>query len=207
MPESASATTFVLVRHAHYPAIGGFITGHGAGHTLDEEGREQARALAERLRSLPLAAVYTSPLERAVETAELLAAPHGRVVRTDQGLIELDPGEWTGATFAELEAMGSDSPWRRFNMFRSGTPPPRGEHAAALQARMVAALDRLRTAHRGEMVAVVSHGDPIRTVLCYYLGIPLDLSLRVEIDLASVSILALHDAGPRLLLLNSTGQL
>jgi len=96
--------------------------------------------------------------------------------------------------------------WRRFNTFRSTTRPPGGELMAEAQLRMVNQLESIRQQHPEQSVAIVSHGDPIRAALTHFLGVPLDLALRLEIDPASVSVVQLADWGARVLCVNNTGE-
>ena len=198
-------TTFFLIRHAMTDAVSGrWIAGRRPGLRLNAEGRAQADALAARLAPAGIAALYSGPLERARETAEPLARALNLEARTLDAFDELHFGDWTGRTFDELE---SEAAWRRFNSFRGGTRPPGGELMLEAQARAVAALARLRDRHAGERVAVVSHGDIVKAALAHYAGIHLDLFQRVEISPASVSLLELGDDGPRILLVNGTGQM
>lgn len=196
-------TTFLLIRHASFEGLGRRIAGWTPGVGLDEEGRVQARGLAERLKGVRVAAVYSSPLERARETAEPLAASLGLEVRPDEAFGEIRYGEWTGLDVGGLEP---DARWRRYNHFRSGTRPPGGELMLEVQARFVGGLERLAAAHAGEAVAVFSHADAINAALMYYLGTPLDFFFRIEISPASVSILRLDEWGPKVLLVNDTGE-
>jgi broad specificity phosphatase PhoE len=171
------------------------------GVVLSDAGRRQSALLAERLAGAPLRAVYSSPLERAQETAAPLAARLGLAVETEPALNEIDIGEWTGRGLDELR----DEPlWQAFNLFRSGTRPPGGETMLEVQSRIVRFLDELRRRHPDEPVAAISHADILKSAVLYYLGMPLDLFLRIEIEPASVTVLELADWGPRLLLLNET---
>jgi len=148
-------------------------------------------------------AVYTSPLERAIETAEPIARRHGLEPQHVPEIGEIHLGEWQGLTMQELDKRED---WRRFNTFRSGTRAPGGELMLETQTRMVRQLDRLCAKHPDEIVALVSHGDPLRSALAYFLGIPLDLVLRFEVSPASLSIVQIHDWGARVLCLNDTGE-
>jgi probable phosphoglycerate mutase len=139
-------------------------------------------------------------MERAAETADALAAAHGLRVTTDDRLIELDFGEWTGWT---LDALQPLEDWRHFNTFRSGTRPPGGELMLEAQARVVSMLLALREAHAGQVVVAVTHGDVIKAALAFFLGVPLDLAHRMEIDPASRSIVEAHAWGARVLALNT----
>jgi probable phosphomutase (TIGR03848 family) len=192
-------TTFLLIRHGTHGLLRHTICGRMPGVSLSEEGRAQAERLAERFSVMPIDAVYCSPMERARETAEPLALKLGLPLQTGEGLNEFDVGEWAGRTF---ESLADDPHWQRFNTHRSVTYPPGGELMLTLQARVVAEIERLREKHDGGMVALVSHADTIRAALLYYLGMPLDHFLRIEISPASVTTLALAEGGPRLLRMN-----
>jgi probable phosphoglycerate mutase len=197
-------TTFVLVRHATNDSVGKALAGSQPGVHLNREGVEEAHRLAARLSVLPITAVYSSPLTRAVETAEPLARRLGVPVRTEPELTEIDFGEWAGASVADLDR---DPRWRQFNSFRIGTPTPAGETIADVQARMVAALLNIRSQHLAQTVVVVSHGDPLKAVVAYYVGIPLDLIHRIDLRTASITVLALGNHGAQLVRLNDTGEL
>jgi probable phosphomutase (TIGR03848 family) len=194
-------TTFLLIRHAAHGLLGRTLAGRMPGVHLSEEGKAQAERLADRLSHLPIDAIYSSPLERACETAEPLAR---RVGLLCEEITELDLGDWTGSDFDQVEG---DQRWRYFNSYRSGTRIPGGEMMLETQVRAVAKMDGLRVAHPGGTVAVVTHGDVIRALIGYYVGSPLDLFLRFEISPASLSIVKLHEYGPQVLLMNYTGDL
>jgi broad specificity phosphatase PhoE len=198
-------TNFLLIRHAHCDPVGQSIAGRAVGVYLNATGRKEATALGERLKPLMITAVYSSPLERALETAAAVAEPQGLDVAVAPGLIEIDFGEWTGQSLAELDQLPE---WKLFNTFRSGTRIPGGETAIEVLTRALAELDRLRRDHPGpeELVAIVSHGDVLKAVIAHFLGMPTDLYPRLELSPASASVLALNAWGPRLLLLNSTGE-
>lgn len=192
-------TRFLLIRHATTEAIGVRLAGRMAGVRLDEQGRKQAQALAERLAPVPIDAVYSSPLERTVETADAIARLRGLEVFTREDLLELDFGEWTNSTF---ESLRDDPLFNRFNQLRSCTPAPGGEHMLQAQARVVLTLEQLRSRHPRQSVAVVSHGDVIRAAVAYYAGIPLDLFQRIEITPASVSALDIDEHAVRIRVVN-----
>ncbi len=194
----------LLVRHAHTEAIGRFIAGRMPGIPLSEEGRRQARELAERLAPVPLAAVYTSPLDRARETAAALAAGRDIPVRVVPGLTEIDYGRWTGLAF---RALRTTAEWQVFNWRRSAAIIPGGETMADAQVRMVAALEGIALRGGEAPVAAVSHADVIKAAVCHYAGISVDLVPRMSVDPASVTALAFDDGGPRLLCLNAATDL
>jgi probable phosphomutase (TIGR03848 family) len=200
----ASMTTFLLIRHALCDPVGKAIAGRAAGIHLNRVGKEQADRLAVRLEDVAISAVYSSPLERALETAAPFAARKTLPVQVTEGLNEIDFGDWTGRTLAELDRLPE---WRAFNSFRSGTRIPGGETMMEVLARATAEVERLQAAHPAstDVVALVSHGDVLRGIVCHALGIAPDLLQRIELSPASVSVLVREGAGNRVLLLNSTG--
>jgi probable phosphoglycerate mutase len=197
-------TTFLLIRHALCDPVGRSIAGRQHGIHLNETGVQQANALADRLATVAITGLYSSPLERALETARPIGLQKRLRVETAEGWNEINFGEWTGRGLADLESVPE---WKRFNIFRSSSTIPGGENSAEVLGRVLRELDRLRALHpqRSDCVAVVSHGDVLRSLLAHSLGVPLDLIHRLEISPASVSILDITEAGARLLLLNSTG--
>jgi probable phosphoglycerate mutase len=190
------ATIFLLIRHGHTDAIGQRRVGRRRGVGLTQIGRLQAARLAARLREQPIASIYSSPLERAVQTAEPLARAFDLPVRTCDALLEVDFGQWTGLTFDELDERAD---WRRFNSERASAPVPGGETALAVQTRIVRALTRLRARHPSQTIAAISHADVIRAAILHFAALPLDLFHRFEIDPASVTALRLGHAGSKLL--------
>lgn len=196
-------STFLLIRHALCDPVGKAIAGRGPGVHLNPSGRVQAGALATRLAGLPISAIYSSPLERAQETAEPIARRLGLEVESDPRLNEVDFGDWTGRTLAELDETPG---WLAFNTHRSTTRIPGGESMSEVLARALEGLNQIRQCHPASstLIAVVSHGDVLRSVLAHFAGIPMDHMQRIEISPASVSVLCLLKAAPRLLLLNST---
>jgi probable phosphoglycerate mutase len=195
-------TTLLLIRHGMTDAVGRLLTGRLAGVLLNEQGKREVEALGHRLRGLPLAAIYASPLERAQETARAIAAHHELDVLPRPDLNESDFGDWSGRLLSELDG---DAGWQRFNANRSSTPAPRGEHMTEIQARVGRELLKIRDAHPDRTVAVVSHADPLRAALCLFLGISVDLMQRFELSPASVSTLHLTPDSVSLLRLNDTG--
>ena len=145
------------------------MQGH-ADAPLDDIGREQAHALAARLQDEVFEAIYSSPLARARETAEILAAARRQPILFDQRLVERDLGQWTGLTGDEVnerfpDYLGHD--WRREG-------PPGGESQAALIARVDAALGEIIAAYRESAVAVVGHGGALSAYIAHTLGAPVE---------------------------------
>jgi ribonuclease H / adenosylcobalamin/alpha-ribazole phosphatase len=195
------ATRVLLVRHALCDHVGRVLAGRAPGIALNEEGRAQAERVGAALAAAPLAAIHSSPMQRARETAAAMAAHHGVPVAVHAGLDEVDVGAWTGLSFADLEA---DPHWRGFNERRSSTTPPGGEAFADVQARAVAAVQELARAHAGSTIALVSHADVIRSIIVHVLGMPADNLLRFDVAPASVSTLAVDGDWLQLLELNRT---
>lgn len=195
-------TRFLLIRHATNNTVGKRFAGRMAGVHLNEEGLRQAQKLAERFTGLPITAVYSSPLERAVETAEPIAQVLGLQVITCDDFLEIDLGEWTDRAFDDL---AGDTRFHLFNSFRSCTRVPGGELMLEAQARMIAGMQRLCTQYPMGNIAIVTHSDMIKAAVAYYAGIHLDLFQRIEIDPASVSIIEVYEETARLRLLNHTG--
>jgi probable phosphoglycerate mutase len=192
--------TAILIRHGETDSVGRYLSGRSPSHHLTETGRQQAARLPQRLARQPVAALYTSPLERARETAEPLGAARHLLARTDDSLLEVDFGEWTGRTFEDLDQTPA---WRDYNADRLTACAPGGEPIAAVQARIVAALDRLRAIHASAAVAIVSHAEVIRCAVLHHLGMPLDMFRRIEISPASVTILELGPDESRFLCINA----
>lgn len=170
------------------------------GVSLDAQGRDQAQQLAKRLGHRQVTVIYSSPLERAVETAKPLAEHLGIPVLIREGLTEIDFGAWQGKAVLDLDG---DVEWRRFNELRGSTRAPEGELMLEVQVRMARELDDLRRLHPNQTVALFSHADVIKATLMLYLGVPLDSHLRLEISPASVSVVELAEWGPRIISVNA----
>lgn len=174
----------LLVRHAPTPETGDRLTGRTPGVSLGGQGRKDAEDAAAALAGLEIAAVYTSPIERTLETARIIARPHGLSPIADRGLIEIDFGAWEGRTF---EALKETSLWKTVQRRPSRVQFPDGESFVSAQVRAVGATERIAEAHPGQAAVAVSHCDVIKLVLSHFLGQPLDLFQRIHIDTASVS--------------------
>ena len=197
-------TLLLLLRHGTNDWVHGRLAGWTPGVHLNEEGRRQAAALAARLAFLPIDAIYTSPLERTVETAQAIAGPRGLPLRLVEGLGEIKYGEWQGA---ELKELYKHELWPGVQFYPSGTRFPGGETLGEAQMRVVTTLDGLRSQHPKGIIAVVSHADSIRLALAYYIGVHVDLFQRLEISPCSLTALVFTRLGPRLLAYNDTGSL
>jgi probable phosphoglycerate mutase len=197
-------TTLILVRHALNDWVGEKLAGWTPGVHLNDKGRAQAQALAQRLADQSLAAVYSSPLERAVETAQIIAAPHHLEVHIRDGIGEVHYGEWTGQSLQEL---AKQDVWRVVQFYPSGARFPGGETIREMQARAVAELDAIVAAHPAQTVVAVSHADVLKAALAHYTGMHLDLFQRLVVSPASLSVLSFTPMGPRLVCLNDAAHI
>ena len=194
-------TKFLLIRHATNDTVGKIIAGRKPGVHLNEEGKLQAKNLAIRLASIGIVAVYSSPLARAVETAEAISTALHLTTEVNEDFIEINFGEWTGSTIDELR---SEKEFHHFNILRSCTRIPGGETMLEAQARFISGLDKLKVKHPNEVVAIVSHGDLIKAAVAYYAGVHLDLFQRIEISPASVTIIRIGEEAIILDTVNNT---
>jgi probable phosphoglycerate mutase len=168
---------------------------------LTRIGVEQASRLAHRIGDASIQAIYSSPQERALETARAIAAAAGQEARVAAELDEIDYGEWTGRS---IDSLAGSQRWCRFNTIRSITRIPEGESVLEVQARIVGFMEGLRERHPEAALALVSHADVVRAALVYYMGVSLDLMLRFEISPASLTIIDVDESGPVIRCLNST---
>lgn len=198
-------TTVLLIRHGTNDWVKGRLAGWLPGVHLNDAGKEQAQTLAARLASFPLAAIYSSPLDRTVETAQYLAAPHKLAVQIVAEIGEVRYGDWEGG---ELKELSKHELWHGIQHYPSGTRfPGGGETLGEVQMRAVAAIDRLRDQHPKAIIALVSHADLLKLVIAYYIGMHIDLFQRLVINPASLTALSFQPMGPRLLAFNETGTL
>lgn len=193
-------TTIHLVRHTDHDWIHRGLAGR-LPVDLNDAGRVQAEALGRWFAGRRVDAVWASPLPRTLQTAEPIARAHGLEVRTSDALLEVDFGAWEGKDFADLD---HDPVWRCWNGSRARARAPDGETIAEVQARMAGFINALCDDDPAGHHVLVSHGDPIRAALAYYLGVPIDLFLRIEVCPGSVSVLAIDDWSPRVLRLNGS---
>lgn len=196
-------TVILLIRHGHCTSLGEWLAGRTPGIHLSATGTRQAAQLAQLLAGAQLDAVYASPRERTQETAAPIAAMQGLRVNTVAEFEEVDFGEWTGKTFAELR---EDERWAHWNSCRSIARAPGGEAMSEVQARAGAALETIRAAHPDGTVAVVSHADTIRAVLGSLFSIPLEDCIKLVVSPASVSTVRVWDSWAELVALNWVGE-
>ena len=197
-------TVFHLLRHGEHGLLGRVLAGRMPGVGLSERGRAEIAAVAERLAGDDITALYASPLQRTRESAEIVAARLGLPIEFRDELLELDFGEWTGATF---DAIRADPRWLAWSSQRSLATIPGGESMRAVQRRAVEALLEISGRRGGETVVLVSHGDVIRAMLVFALGMPLDFYGRIEVGQGSLSTLRIDESGVRVLAINERPRL
>ncbi|KJS60386.1 bifunctional RNase H/acid phosphatase [Streptomyces rubellomurinus] len=203
-------TTFVLLRHGETPLTPEkrFSGSGGTDPELSEKGRWQAERAAEALAARgSIQAVVASPMLRTRQTAETVAARLGLEVRYEDGLREVDFGDWEGLTFAEVRERYPDdlTAW-----LGSAKAKPTGstESFATLTHRVGVARDKVLARYTGRTVLVVSHVSPIKTLVRLALGAPPDSMYRMELSAASVCAVQYYaDGNASLRLLNDTSHL
>jgi probable phosphomutase (TIGR03848 family) len=205
--EFLAVTTVLLVRHGRTTAnSAGVLAGWTEGVGLDDAGRTQVTALAGRLAAVPLAAVVTSPLQRCLETADLMLDGHDQVPRhVDERLGEVRYGDWTGG---ELKKLAKDPLWKVVQSHPSAMtfPGEGGEAMRDMQTRAVGAVREWnQRLGKDAVYVVVSHGDIIKAVLADALGMHLDQFQRLVVDPSSVSIITYTSLRPFVVRSNDMG--
>lgn len=191
--------TVLLIRHAAHVELGQVLSGRRRDIALSDEGLEQAEILGDLLGTEEIAAIYTSPRERAWYTARDIADPHGLKVVTENRLDEIDFGEWTGCSFAALEG---EPLWQAWNEQRGTARPPGGESMGEAVDRAHSFLLEAAANHDGDAFVAVTHCDIIRGVIARCLELPLDNILRFDIEPASVSQIVVGHWGSRVISVN-----
>jgi probable phosphoglycerate mutase len=198
-------TYILLVRHGQNEWVKEKrLAGWIPGVQLNEEGRHEVKLLAQRLSSLPIRMIVSSPLERCMETAIILAEPSGVQVESSAELGEVRYGKWEGKRLKKLAR--KKRKWYLVQHFPSRFRFPAGESFVEVQTRAVNTVEKLSHQHGEEFILLVSHADVIKLVLAHYLGMHIDLFQRLAVSPASVSILALTGSGPvNVLRINDSG--
>ena len=192
--------TLLLIRHGENDYLkNNRMPGHIPGIHLNSRGHEQAAELARTLSRLPIKAIYSSPLERAVETAEPLAQTLGLGIQLLPSLTDTDVGEWEGRSWKVLSRTRL---WKVIQKTPSQFKFPGGETFVQAQERVVRALDAIASTHPDELIAVVFHADPIKLAVAHYLGLSLDNFQRLTAHTGSVTILKMDGSAVKLLALN-----
>lgn len=195
-------TLLLLLRHGENDYVKtGKMAGRIPGVHLNERGQKQAQALGEALRSIPLKAVYASPLERAMETAAPIAESHKLTIIQEPDLMDTHVGKWQGRSWKILRLMKA---WKIVQEAPSRFRFPEGESFPETQLRIVNVLERIVRKHNKpkDVVAVVFHADPIKLAVAHFLGMPLDQFQRLGCDTGSLTALHVNEMGAHLMKLN-----
>lgn len=191
----------LLIRHGENDYVKkNRLAGRLPGVHLNANGRKQAQALAEKLKEMPIKAIFSSPLERAMETAAPIAQTLGLEVQPRPGLMEVDFGDWQDQ---QLKALRRTKLWKVVQAVPSRMHFPGGEAIADAQHRICRELEEIaKGCQPKDVVACVSHSDPIKLAVAYFIGLPLDMFQRLSIAPASLTVLYLGETGSQLLNLN-----
>ena len=192
----------LLIRHGENDFVKtGKLPGQSAGIHLNERGQKQAQALGEALKDVPIKAIYSSPLERAMETAEPIATSHQLEIIQEQHLMDADVGKWQGKS---LKVLRLTNAWKVVQHAPSRFQFPEGESFLDLQTRIANTLENIVKKHNKpkDIVAVVFHADPIKLAVSHFLGLPLDHFQRLSCDTGSLTALYAGEMGVNLLKLN-----
>ncbi len=193
--------TLLLIRHGENEYVKkGRLAGRLPGVHLNETGRSQAQSVADRLAKAPIKAIYASPLERAMETAEPLATRLGLETLPRAGFLETDYGEWQGQTLKSLRRLKL---WRTVQNAPSLARFPGGESFAECQRRVCGEIEWICAQHDAkDLVACVFHADPIKLAVAFYIGLSLDHFQRLACSPASITTLIIAENGSHLANLN-----
>ncbi|HEX5807660.1 MAG TPA: histidine phosphatase family protein [Anaerolineales bacterium] len=192
----------LLIRHGENDYVKtSKLAGRLPGIHLNERGQKQAEALGEALKDVPLTAIYSSPLERAMETAAPIARARKLEIIPEPDLMDTNIGSWQGRS---LNVLRLTKLWRVVQNAPSRFRFPDGESFVESQTRYVGTLERIIKKHNKpkDIVAVVFHADPIKLAVAYLLGMPLDHFQRLSCDTGSLTALYASDSGANLIKLN-----
>lgn len=195
-------TLLFLIRHGHTDWADRKLAGWLPDVHLNEAGVKQADALVERLAPVKFHALYSSPLERTLETAAPLARAREMKVIKVSDLGEVKYGDWQGKPLSQLS---KKKEWATVQHTPSLMRFPNGESIREMQSRAVAVVERIAAENPRHTLALFSHGDVIKAIVAHFVGMPLDTFQRLVIAPASVTILAVGPSSPRLIRLNDSG--
>ena len=180
-------STILLIRHGETPYnVNGKMAGRMPGVPLNEKGRKQAEAVGEALKNAPIKYIYSSPMERAQETASYLAKNLGLEILEAAGVNETDIGSWTGRS---VKQCARTKLWDTVINRPGELVFPGGESFASIQARCVAQVEELAARHPEDLVAVFTHADPIKLVVAHFLNMPINSFQRLHSDNCSVCVI------------------
>ena len=192
----------LLIRHGENDFVKtGKLPGQREGIHLNERGQKQAQALGEGLKDVPLKAIYTSPLERAMETAAPIAKTRNLQIIQEPNLLDADVGKWQGKS---LKVLRLTNAWKTVQHAPSRFQFPEGESFMNLQTRIANALEGIVKKHNKpkDIIAVVFHADPIKLAVAHFLGLPLDHFQRLSCDTGSLTAIYVNEMGANLIKLN-----
>jgi probable phosphoglycerate mutase len=192
----------LLIRHGENEYVKtGRMAGRLPGVHLNDRGLKQAQTLGEALKDIPIKAIYSSPLERAMETAAPIASARKLQIILEPDVIEADIGKWHGKS---LKVLQLTKVWKIVQNSPSRFRFPDGESFPEIQTRISNALERMIKKHNKprDIVAVVFHSDPIKLAVSHFLGLPLDNFQRLGCDTGSLTAIYVNDSGANLVKLN-----
>jgi probable phosphoglycerate mutase len=195
-------TLLLLIRHGENEYVKtGKLAGRLPGVHLNARGQNQARALSDALLGTPIKAVYSSPLERALETAQPISESHKLKIVEEPDLMDTHIGKWQGRSWRVLSLT---KVWKIVQHAPSRFRFPDGESFPEAQIRVVNALERILQKHNKprDMIAVVFHADPLKLAVAHFVGMPLDHFQRLGCDTGSLTALSVNEMGANLLKLN-----
>ena len=200
------STVILLVRHGQIKSnVTGFYSGW-ANEDLDEVGYIQAHSLSSRLASLPIAAIYSSPLKRTHITATILAKPHGLQVETSDELIEIRLGDWEGLHMDEIRQRWPEL-WQQYRIDPSRITLPNGESFKQVTERAVRFFEKVAATNRSKHAIIVTHDAIIRVLIAHVLGVLNSIYRRFDVNNASLSAVRVIDGKARLITLNDISHL
>ncbi|MBM3721693.1 MAG: fructose-2,6-bisphosphatase [Actinobacteria bacterium] len=179
--------TIYLLRHAESSANNaGILAGRLPSISLSRAGKVQSRAIVKTLKDLEITHIYSSPIQRCLETIEPFAKSSNSKVTSAPNFIEMDYGDWSGR---KLSALRREKLWKSIQKRPSTVRFPNGESFQEMQARIQKGLNDLARKHKKGRVLIVSHGDPIKVVIASALGMNLDDFQKIVVDPASLTII------------------
>lgn len=196
-------TQILLIRHAvnEYVATGK-LAGRLDGVHLNDDGKEQAEALGQRLADAPLKHIYHSRLDRTRETAQAIHQHHSAIpLEVNDGILEVDYGDWQDKKINDLRKRKM---WDVIQEYPTRAYFPNGESMRSVQNRVVDEIEALVQKHPNDLIALVFHADLIKMSVAHYLGVHLDNFQRIVISPASISTLILGHSRPFVATVNDT---
>lgn len=204
-----NACVMHLIRHGATPpnlVVPPIIQGAGINEPLAPIGREQAACAGRALARTPLAAVYSSPLLRAMETAEAIAAPHGLAVVPVEGLKEVEVGRWEGLDWDVIQRDFPDE-YHHFRTDPATNGYPGGETLQGLLARVKSAIEQLLVEHVGEQIAVVAHSVVNRVYMGDLMGLPLNRAYPIRQDNCGINVVRWREGRGKAITVNGVQHL